>query len=80
MASRSTLKPVLSIIPKLGALWIALSALPLTGRTLLGARTCYDLTFAAFLAAASTNVFNSGLGLPSYPVARIQVSMSCNFG
>src|SRR6516225_9236529 len=28
----------------------------------------------------STNVFNSGLGLPSYPVARIQVSMSCNFG
>src|SRR5262249_42174587 len=38
------------------------------------------LTFAAFLAAASTNVFNSGLSLPSYPVARIQVSMSCNFG
>src|SRR6266508_377564 len=37
--------------------------------------------FAAFLAAAaSTNVFNSGFGLPSYPVARIQVSMSCNFG
>ena len=32
------------------------------------------------LATASTNVFNSGLGLPSYPAARIQVSMSCNFG
>jgi predicted DNA-binding protein (MmcQ/YjbR family) len=45
---------------------------------------CYAVnlpcTFAGLLATASTNVFNSGLGLPSYPAARIQVSMSCNFG
>jgi hypothetical protein len=32
------------------------------------------------LVTASTKVFNSGLGLPSYPATRIQVSMSCNFG
>ena len=53
----------------------------LTRLTSIVAHSGYMIvTFAAFLAAASTNVFNSGLGLPSYPVARIQVSMSCNFG
>ncbi len=37
------------------------------------------LTFAAVLAAASTNVFNSGLGLPSYPVARARIGFEISF-
>jgi hypothetical protein len=41
--SRSTLKPVVGVILKLAALWIALLLLPFTERTLLGARTYYGL-------------------------------------
>jgi voltage-gated potassium channel len=43
MVSRSTFKPGVSVILKLAALWIALFFLPFTERTLLGARTYYDL-------------------------------------
>jgi hypothetical protein len=50
---------------------------------LAGTKSEYPLCASylpSYLPAASTKVFNNGLGLPSYLVARIQVAMSCNPG